>query len=270
MNWAVIGPTLTLTRPAVDVALDLRELRAGKAGGDALDIGEGRPGLVDRRVHGEVVDEFHRRRSSRVSMSAGLARGTLLRSRARAASASRPARRRRRRPAAGPTRRRRAGPGCRVARRRWRRRSSPGAAATARHAAASTKGWSARPTTTACSPRPRARSMARASEVACPSAHRGLRTTVTPSGTVSSTAPVTTTASLEAGAEERLQRPLGERSTSERGLQLVALRRRRSGSRRPRRAAPHRCQVKWSSSGVCRVPGLTWAFVDCDARHRAG
>ena len=52
-----------------------------------------------------------------------------------------------------PDGRRRAGPGCPAARRRWRRRSPPGAAATARHASASTKGWSARPTTTACSSR---------------------------------------------------------------------------------------------------------------------
>src|SRR5207344_712410 len=56
----------------VGVTLDLGELRAWQAGSDPLDVGQRVPGRVDRRVHGEVVGEFHRRRSSRVSMSAGL------------------------------------------------------------------------------------------------------------------------------------------------------------------------------------------------------
>ena len=58
---------------AVGLAFDLLELRAGQARGDALDVGDHRPGFVDGPVDGELVDELfcHVRRSSAVSMSIG-------------------------------------------------------------------------------------------------------------------------------------------------------------------------------------------------------
>ena len=62
---------LDLHDAAVLVALDLLELRTRHARGDALDVGEDRPGR--RRWNGdtEVVGQLHRSRSSRVSMSIG-------------------------------------------------------------------------------------------------------------------------------------------------------------------------------------------------------
>ena len=67
------GAELDLDLAAVDVAFDLLELGTGKAGSDPLDVADDRPRLVDRPVHREFVDDLlcHRRRSSRVSMSAG-------------------------------------------------------------------------------------------------------------------------------------------------------------------------------------------------------
>ena len=58
---------------AIDLTFDLLELGSGEAGRDALDVGEDRPGLVDRSIDGELVDQLfcHRRRSSAVSISAG-------------------------------------------------------------------------------------------------------------------------------------------------------------------------------------------------------
>ncbi len=72
LYWAVMGPTLTFTMPAVLVALDLLELGAREAGSDALDVGEHGPGVLDGDAHVEVVAQLHRSSSSWVSMSAAL------------------------------------------------------------------------------------------------------------------------------------------------------------------------------------------------------
>ena len=62
-------PDLHLHDAAVLVALDLLELGAGEARGDALHVGEHGPCPLDRQRHAEVVGQLHRSRSSRVSMS---------------------------------------------------------------------------------------------------------------------------------------------------------------------------------------------------------
>ena len=62
---------LDLHDAAEHVAFDLLQLGAGHARGDALDVGEHGPGLIDRPMHREFVQKFvHRPRSSNVSMSA--------------------------------------------------------------------------------------------------------------------------------------------------------------------------------------------------------
>ena len=72
------GTDLDLHRAAVLVALHLGELRAGEAGGDALEVEQDLPGLFDGHFHPEAVFDLHwssccsRSRSSRVSTSAAL------------------------------------------------------------------------------------------------------------------------------------------------------------------------------------------------------
>ena len=65
------GAELELDDPSVHLALDLLQLGTLHAGGDALDVGQYRPRLLDGAVDGELVQQwFHRARSSSVSMSA--------------------------------------------------------------------------------------------------------------------------------------------------------------------------------------------------------
>ena len=65
------GAELQLHDAAVHLAFDLLQLGALHAWGDALDVGEHCPRLLDRAIDGELVHQwFHRSRSSRVSMSA--------------------------------------------------------------------------------------------------------------------------------------------------------------------------------------------------------
>ena len=66
-DWA----ELELDDPAVHVALDLLQLGTLHAGGDALDVGEYVPRLLNGAMNSELVQQwFHRSRSSSVSMSA--------------------------------------------------------------------------------------------------------------------------------------------------------------------------------------------------------
>src|SRR4029079_12246914 len=67
------GAELDLDLAAVDVAFDLLQLGTREAGSNPLDVTDDRPGLVDRSIHGEFVDDLlcHRRTSSKVSMSSG-------------------------------------------------------------------------------------------------------------------------------------------------------------------------------------------------------
>ena len=71
LYWAVIGPDLDLDDAAVLLALDLLELGAGHARGDALDVGQDRPGLLGRHGDLGIRCQLHGPRSSTVSMSAG-------------------------------------------------------------------------------------------------------------------------------------------------------------------------------------------------------
>ena len=84
---AVIGPTLTLTMPAVLVALDLLELGAGHARGDALDVGEHGPRLLDGNAHPELVGQLHRSQILHGVDVDRLRRGTVPRPRGRVARA---------------------------------------------------------------------------------------------------------------------------------------------------------------------------------------
>src|SRR5205807_6144694 len=62
---------LDLDDAAVLVALDLLELGAGHARGDALDVGEHGPRPIGRGADPELVVQLHCLRSSTVSTSAG-------------------------------------------------------------------------------------------------------------------------------------------------------------------------------------------------------
>ena len=202
-------------------------------------------------LDGEVVHEFHRRRSSRVSMSAGLPGHATSGDEVGATSEQRPravvAGRREQRP----HRRPRGAPGCGGGRRRWRRRSG-----VAWHVgdgratpSAGISGWSARPTTTASWPvlAGHAPTAAR-SDVIWPSAHAGLRISVTPAGRSSSTAPTTTIVSSRPALERGVDGPA--RRAAGRGTAPAACARRPRSGCRPRRPAPRQRSSSPPGGGV--------------------